>query len=289
MVQQMGIFYIKNSSECNKPRREFGGTTPANILAHEAPICCKSKRVDQSVCKVDTCVSAMAFCLALHNDFEDAEEKLTDPRAMDTDEDGNRYGSCSTAILNRVEGELCCTAGMKQLAACVPKEVGDYTLCKDSWNNAFEPDFYATGEAVMEAFQPGGYCMSETASTTTERSRSIVESTTYVHTTTVPPTPTSRSRTSMLLPCDQASDFEAQNTVRGSQTCEAAASLLLPSSAAECSEKPDGGATKAEILKMMYSECCKPGSKPNSVCGFQPSTSTPCENKDEGEFLPEAR
>ena len=45
----------------------------------------------------------------------------------------------------------------------------------------------------------------------------------------------------------------------------------------------------AAKLKMLYFECCKPGSKANDICDFEHSAATPCESKYEGEFLPEAR
>ena len=114
----------------------------------------------------DNCISGFSNCFISHNDFSSAENKLTNPKAMDKDENGNLYGNCATAILNRVEGELCCTAGMKQLAACVPKEVGDYTLCKNSWNTAYESNFYDKAQAIITAFKAdiGGYCASYQAS-----------------------------------------------------------------------------------------------------------------------------
>jgi len=155
----MGLFHFDDSAKCDKPKvGTDGGTSPARMLMAGALMCCKSKAADQSVCKVDKCVFGMSKCLGLHNDFAANEEKLTDPKAMDVDENGERHGNCAKAILNGVEGALCCTAGMKQITMCVYKEVGDIDSCKDSWNTAFEPDFYDRADAITKSFKPGGYC-----------------------------------------------------------------------------------------------------------------------------------
>ena len=166
----MGFFDIQDPSQCDKPKSGMmmnNETTAAQLLMMGATMCCKSKEIDETVCKVDACVSGVSKCLSMHNDFDAVSERLTDPRAMDTDEDGNLFGSCATAIANGVEGALCCTAGMKQMTTCVSTAVGDYTLCKDSWNNAFEPNFFDTAEAIMAAFKPGGYCLSPAAAVPT--------------------------------------------------------------------------------------------------------------------------
>ena len=68
-------------------------------------------------------------------------------------------GNCGTAISNRVEGALCCTAGMKQMATCIRQGVGDFKKCKHAWNAIFKSHVNAyLAEAVMGAFKPGGYC-----------------------------------------------------------------------------------------------------------------------------------
>ena len=184
MAKQLGFFDVNKPSQCHKPMPGMDGkTTPAHILAMGAAMCCKSKAVDESVCKADKCVSGAALCLALHNDFGDAEKKLTHPKAMQMNDDGNPAGDCAVAIMNRVEGKLCCTAGMRQMAACVPREVGDYMLCKDSWNKAFEPNYFDKAEAVMAAFQPGGYCISQHTTPITGPSTRSAESTMHVFST----------------------------------------------------------------------------------------------------------
>ena len=167
MIQQFGFFDVDNPSQCNKPKAGMqGGTTQGQMLMQGALMCCKSKVADQSVCKVDKCLFGPSKCLGLHNDFAAIEEKLTDPKAMEKDEDGEVSGSCAKAILNNVEGALCCTAGMKQLSTCVPSEVGDITSCKDTWNNAIEPDFSDKFDAITKAFTPGGYCTAFLTSST---------------------------------------------------------------------------------------------------------------------------
>ena len=83
--------------------------------------------------------------------------------------------------------------------------------------------------------------------------------------------PTEIDFSSIPLPCDQASDFDAQKAVDDRQTCQDLSNIfgfLLPSSAAQCSETlPDSTETKAEALENIHSMCCKPGSKMNEVCG----------------------
>ena len=162
MVQQMGIFDVDDPSECDKPLFPMeDGSTPAQFLALGAMMCCKSQKADQAVCKIDKCVSGMTKCLHAHGpEFEDVEKKLTNPKAMDENDEGEMEGSCPKAILNRVEGALCCTAAMKEMTVCVEREVGDYKVCKESWNKAFEPDFFEYAEAVMESFKTGAYCAS---------------------------------------------------------------------------------------------------------------------------------
>ena len=96
--------------------------------------------------------------------------------------------------------------------------------------------------------------------------------------------------TKITLPCDQASDFHGTKIIdeHDQSTCSQIIPFL-PHSAKECSEKVfDGPETKGGTLKYMHSMCCKPGSKPNDICGFKLSTATPCENKADGEFMPEA-
>ena len=93
----------------------------------------------------------------------------------------------------------------------------------------------------------------------------------------------------LTLPCDQASDFEGTKKIGDDEgtTCQDIANAYLPSSIEECGEKlGEGPETKGDALKHVYSQCCKTGSKPNGICGFKLSTSTPCQSKAEGEFLP---
>ena len=164
MAQQLGFFEINKPSECDTPKPEFGGSTSAEMLAHAATVCCQSRKVDQMVCRVGKCVASVALCLALHNDFEDAAKKITNPKAMEMSDEGNFEGDCAAAILNRVEGALCCTTGMQLLGKCVEREVGDYKACEDSWNAAFEPTFFDKAEAIAKAFQTGGYCAPQSTS-----------------------------------------------------------------------------------------------------------------------------
>lgn len=99
---------------------------------------------------------------------------------------------------------------------------------------------------------------------------------------------------SMVLPCDEASDFIGSNSVNDEKTCKDMSdefALTLPSSLEDCDTEILSGnsMTKADMLKYMHSMCCRRGSKPNSICGFRPSTATPCQSKAEGEFLPEGK
>lgn len=84
-----------------------------------------------------------------------------------------------------------------------------------------------------------------------------------------------------VIPCQDPSDFMALNFVEGIQTCATAVPLLIPSLASECSVKPDGVTSKADMLKVLYSKCCKPASKPNPICGFQ--LSLPCDSASDFE------
>ena len=164
MGQQMGFFDITDPADCDKRRLEIGYITPLEMLGNGAATCCKSKKVDRSVCKIDKCVSGVSFCFALgFRDFDDAAKQITHPKGMERNDKGQLQGSCAVAIFNGVERELCCTAGMKELPACVKREVGDYTLCRDSWTAAFDATFYAKAEAIDRAFKPGGYCVSGSA------------------------------------------------------------------------------------------------------------------------------
>ena len=160
MGQQMGLFDVDDPSKCDKPKYPGENSTAVDFLVSGALMCCKSKEVDQTVCKSDKCVFGMMKCMATHGDkLEIIEKKLTNPKAMQTDDDGEMSGSCPTAIKNRVEGALCCTAEMNNTVACVRREVGDYKVCEDSWNKAFDDlDFFDTAKAVMESFTTGGYC-----------------------------------------------------------------------------------------------------------------------------------
>ena len=273
MIQQFGFFDVDDSSQCDKAKAGLdGGTTQGQMLMMGALMCCKSKAADESVCKVDKCVFGPSKCLSLHNDFAAVEEKLTDPKAMEVDEDGELYGSCPKAILNSVEGTLCCTAGMEQMSTCVSSEVGDITSCKDTWNSAFESDFYDKAEAIKNAFVAGGYC---TVASKVNRSP--------------PLTSTGPVTSSKGTPCQDASDYNGLSKMDDGQTCNDVVKHFFPATAAECSAKVgDTSTTKAQMMAYLHGKCCKPGSQPNGVCGFISKT-TPCESKAEGEFLPQVK
>ena len=94
-----------------------------------------------------------------------------------------------------------------------------------------------------------------------------------------------------VIPCDDQSDFDGDAGLGEGDTCGVMANLLLPSTAADCNSMPvsKGLYTKADMLRWMYARCCKQGSKPNGVCGFNTrSTATPCKSKVNREFLPDA-
>ena len=80
---------------------------------------------------------------------------------------------------------------------------------------------------------------------------------------------------SLPLPCEEASDFTADVDLGDGQTCRNVAAFVLPWTSDQCGDMPDGSVTKADMLKYLYSKCCKPGSKPNSICGFK--SALPCE------------
>ena len=92
----------------------------------------------------------------------------------------------------------------------------------------------------------------------------------------------------LFYPCDQPSDFLGTNVFHG-RTCQLRAAATMPSSAAACDVRV-AGYTKADHIKRLYPYCCKPGSKPNGICGAKPPiTTTPCKNKATDEFLPGAK
>ena len=91
----------------------------------------------------------------------------------------------------------------------------------------------------------------------------------------------------LTLPCDQASDFDGTKQLDDDSTTCYSATAYLPSSAEYCDEKIFGSSeTMGDMVKHIHSACCKPGSKPNGICGYKLSTSTPCQSKSAGEFLP---
>ena len=91
----------------------------------------------------------------------------------------------------------------------------------------------------------------------------------------------------LTLPCDQESDFKGTKKIDEDGTTCYSTTAYLPSSAGECGDNLFGGSeTMGEMVQHMYNACCKPGSKPNGICGFKLSTNTPCQSKAEGEFLP---
>ena len=270
--------------ECDKAKEGADGATNAELLVHGAVTCCKSKALDQSVCKVDKCIFGMSKCMILHNDFSPVEDKLTDPKAMEVDENGKSKGDCGTAILNKVEGALCCTAGMKQMSTCVPSEVGDMASCKDTWNNAFEPNFYDKAEAIKSAYAAGGYCVAPPSASPSSGTQSQPVSNTVTASSLG-----TTAKISSLLPCANAADYDGRSKFEGEQTCDDIVPFVLPATAADCSADI-GGTTKAAMLLYSHGKCCKAGSRPNGVCGAvsQPTT-TPCLSKAEGEFLPQAK
>ena len=97
------------------------------------------------------------------------------------------------------------------------------------------------------------------------------------------------------LPCDQVSDFLGEKDISSGVSdfvglkCRDAY-YYGQVSAGECNEiVGDNGPSKAVILKSLYANCCRPGSKPNGICGFKKmDTTTPCKSKSVGEFLPGA-
>ena len=94
----------------------------------------------------ENCVSGMMECMATYGPkMEAIEKRLTSPKAMEKDDNGQMKGSCPTAIKNRVEGEHCCTAETKSMVKCVESLVGDYKACKDSWNKNMDPGAFGGG------------------------------------------------------------------------------------------------------------------------------------------------
>ena len=91
------------------------------------------------------------------------------------------------------------------------------------------------------------------------------------------------------IPCHEPNDFLGEVALEHGGTCQDVSAMIVPSSAAECISKPDGSTTKADMLKYLYGNCCRQGSKPNGICGFELSTATPCRSKADGEFLPDAK
>lgn len=162
---------MNNHTKCDEPDSRFSGDTLANFLAASAEVCCKSREVDQTVCKVGKCVTGIVRCFAAHYHFGPAEKKITDPKAKTK----NGRGSCALAIMNRVEGDLCCTSQMKQLATCVPKEAGDYRLCNDEWTTHLGPLRSNFTEAILGSFdKTGGYCAITTSTSSGNRGLVVV-------------------------------------------------------------------------------------------------------------------
>merc|ERR1719460_223383 len=131
---QYGWTNTGSSRACSQ---EGGSKSNWHGMSH----CCEEG--DDKICcnlpatKSDNCVSGMMKCMHTHGGkMEAIEKKLTNPKAMERDDDGKMSGSCPTAIKNRVEGVLCCAAEMETIVTCVQKEVGDYKACEDSWNKA---------------------------------------------------------------------------------------------------------------------------------------------------------
>ena len=110
--------------------------------------------------QADNCVFGFGHCLDKHKDFGAAEYKLTHEKATGKDVNGDKYGDCLKAILNRVERKLCCTIGMKEITVCVRRHVRDYKACKLTWDVVFGENHYAKVQAVVQAFKPGGFCVS---------------------------------------------------------------------------------------------------------------------------------
>ena len=96
--------------------------------------------------------------------------------------------------------------------------------------------------------------------------------------------PTTPKAATNSYPCDQASDFLGTKFGLCDQATIAA---QMPSSATECAAKSSDGSTKASRVKLLYAHCCKPGSKPNEICGTKRETATPCKAKSV--FLPDAK
>ena len=90
----------------------------------------------------------------------------------------------------------------------------------------------------------------------------------------------------VIYPCDNSSDFVGTNKVYTGRPCQYYVNnwkTYIPSSRKECASP------KKQNLVGLYGRCCKPGSKPNGICGFERRITTPCKSKAHGEFLPEAK
>ena len=92
---------------------------------------------------------------------------------------------------------------------------------------------------------------------------------------TTPMTITDTAALLTSLPCDQPSDFDGKKILADGNTCHDHAVLFLPTTPRECSDSHGLSSTKADALKYLYSNCCKPGSEPNGVCGLK--LTTPCD------------
>ena len=161
------MFNARDAAKCEEKDPSMN-MSPRELLMLGAVKCCKSKEPDQTVCKADKCQFGLQKCFALHGDFAAAEKKFTNPKAMEKDKDGKPQGNCGLAIKNKVEGKACCTYGMKALATCLTKEVGDIKLCKGKWNGILHDEkLFDHITTKMGAFGAGGYCAQFNFTTTT--------------------------------------------------------------------------------------------------------------------------
>ena len=224
--------------------------------------------------KEDKCFTGFLNCFLRYDDFETAEIQLTNPQAMDEDENGNLQGSCATAIWNRVEGELCCTTGMQQLAVCVPREVGDYTVCKNSWNAVYGSNFYDKAAAIMVAFDNDGYCTSLQTVTTTKTTTPPQTVTTTKATT--PPQTTTKATTPQIVATTKTTTrpqiVATTKATTPPQIVTTAKATTPPQSVATTEvNTPSSGSTACTICGMNKktgrTNCCAPGGSWYLNCG----------------------
>ena len=163
IAQQLGAFANSDASKCDKPMSGLEFKQSARlILTFAAFQCCKSKQVDQTVCKADKCVYGLLKCAEhreLNAEVQKASKELTNAKAMKKDRNGKLIGDCSVALKNRVEGQICCPV-LAKVAACITNQAGTTEKCKSSWDKNFPPTLSNLYTIIVGAFETGGYCSS---------------------------------------------------------------------------------------------------------------------------------